>query len=62
MFGRKNERTLLREHIARTLRVIGTTVAGDRGARAANTISERLRCGRIDICDNPTCPNCTPTA
>lgn len=49
-----------REAIARRLQQAGRTVAGERGSRIANGISEAIGCGRIEICDDPNCPNCAP--
>lgn len=65
MFGRKSnnsEGTSRREQVSRGLQSAGLTVAGERGARAANVVSERIGCGRIDLCDDPSCSGCAPTS
>ncbi|WP_318201064.1 hypothetical protein [Streptomyces sp. SCL15-4] len=49
-----------RELTARRLQQIGRTVAGERGGRVANRVSEAIGCGRIELCDDPSCPNCAP--
>ncbi|MGW0920124.1 hypothetical protein ACWD3J_14040 [Streptomyces sp. NPDC002755] len=63
MFGRKknSEAPTGREAVARRLQQTGLTVAGERGGRAANRVSEALGCGRIDLCSDPTCLDCAPT-
>jgi hypothetical protein len=64
MFGRKNsdKAPTGREAVARRLQQAGLTVAGEHGSRAANRVSQALGCGRIELCDNPTCQNCAPTS
>lgn len=62
MFGRNPDAMDPREHIARRLQQAGRTLAGDTGSRIANRVSEALGCGRIETCNNPTCPNCAPTS
>lgn len=52
--------TTRREQVARHLQATGRQVAGERGGRIANRISEAIRCGRIDICNNPACEDCAP--
>lgn len=49
-----------RELIARRLQQVGWNVAGERGSRIANRVSEAIGCGRIELCDDPACPNCAP--
>lgn len=49
-----------RELIARRLQQAGRNVAGERGGRIANRVSEAIGCGRIDLCNDPNCPNCAP--
>ena len=56
-----DERMTLDERIARRLQQAGRNLAGERGGRIANRISEAIGCGRIGLCDNPDCPNCAPT-
>lgn len=51
-----------REVIARRLQQAGRAVAGERGSRAANAVSQVLGCGRIEICNDPSCPNCAPAS
>ena len=52
--------TTRREQVARHLQAAGRQVAGERGGRVANRVSEALGCGRIDTCDDPTCQDCAP--
>ncbi|MDQ0809853.1 hypothetical protein QFZ63_001567 [Streptomyces sp. B3I7] len=47
-----------RELTARRLQQVGRTLAGERGSRIANRVSEAIGCGRIELCDNPDYPNC----
>lgn len=60
MFGRKSNGESMsgREVVARRLQQAGRTVAGDAGSRAANRVSAAIGCGRIELCSDPTCPNC----
>ena len=62
MFGRTNSTeatgTCARERISRSLHAAGQVIAGDRGWRAANAVSEAIGCGRIEFCDDPNCPDC----
>ncbi|MFF1547128.1 hypothetical protein [Streptomyces sp. NPDC058291] len=64
MFGRKSnpEAPAGREVVARRLQQAGLTVAGERGGRAANRVSEALGCGRIDLCNDPNCLDCAPAS
>ncbi|WP_151775783.1 hypothetical protein [Streptomyces abyssomicinicus] len=48
----------VRERIARRLQQVGITVGGETGSRIANRISWAIGCGRIELCDDPACPNC----
>jgi hypothetical protein len=57
---RDNKGASASELTSRHLQRIGRTVAGERGSRIANRVSEAIGCGRIDICDDPNCPNCAP--
>lgn len=41
-----------RELVSRRLQQAGLTVAGERGARIANRVSEAIGCGRIDITES----------
>jgi len=50
------------ERISRRLQATGRRLAGERGGRIANAVSEAIGCGRVTYCDNPTCLNCAPTA
>jgi len=50
-----------RELIARRLQQAGRAVAGERGSRIVNGISGAIGCGRIELCDDPNCPNCATT-
>lgn len=52
--------TSRREQVARHLQAAGRQVAGERGSRIANRVSEAIGCGRINICDDPTCEDCAP--
>ncbi len=63
MFRRNSstEGTSTREQISRHLQATGQRIAGERGGRIANRVSEAIGCGRIELCDNPTCPDCAPT-
>lgn len=49
-----------RETVSRVLQATGLRVAGERGAKVANRVSEAIGCGRIDVCDNPGCEDCAP--
>jgi hypothetical protein len=62
MFGRKNnaQGVTTAETATRTIQAAGRTLAGDRGERIANRVTETLRLGRIDTCTNPTCKDCAP--
>ncbi|KLJ00891.1 hypothetical protein [Streptomyces sp. KE1] len=51
----------LAEVVTRHLHAAGRTIAGEKGGRAANTITSAVGLGRIDICGNPACPDCAPT-
>lgn len=46
------------EYLCRRIQGVGRRVAGERGGRIANQVSESLGLGRIDICDDLKCPNC----
>ncbi|MFJ5973539.1 hypothetical protein [Streptomyces sp. NPDC093060] len=48
------------ERTARRLQQVGRNLAGERGGRIANRVSEAIGCGRIEFCDDPNCPNCAP--
>lgn len=63
MFGRKSsdEAMSAGEVVARRLQQVGRTVAGERGSRVANAVSQAIGCGRIELCDDPACPNCAPS-
>ncbi|MFW3472871.1 hypothetical protein ACN24M_16325 [Streptomyces microflavus] len=50
----------LRERLARTLNAAGLRLAGERGGRAANTVTGLLGLGRIELCTNPSCTDCAP--
>jgi hypothetical protein len=58
--NRDSEAMSTRELTARRIQQIGRNLAGDRGGRIANRVSEAIGCGRIDLCDDPNCPNCAP--
>lgn len=60
MTRRDNERMKLDERITRGLQYAGQRLAGERGSKVANVISTALGCGRIEFCDDPACPDCTP--
>ncbi|MFE4420407.1 hypothetical protein [Streptomyces sp. NPDC056817] len=62
MFGRKRDNEAMdgREVVARRLQQAGRSVAGERGSRVANRISDAIGCGRIELCGDPNCPNCGP--
>lgn len=61
MSRRDNEERMSgREYTARRLQQIGRNIAGERGGRVANRVSEAIGCGRIDYCDRPDCPDCAP--
>lgn len=47
-----------RERVCRRLQQAGLTVAGERGGRVANRISEAIGAGRIELCADPDCPDC----
>lgn len=49
-----------RETVSRVLQSAGLRVAGARGARVANRVSEAIGCGRIHLCDRPHCEDCAP--
>ncbi|MFH9804932.1 hypothetical protein ACH4M0_22215 [Streptomyces albidoflavus] len=51
----------LAEVVTRHLHAAGRTIAGEKGGRAANTITSAVGLGRIEICGNPACPDCAPT-
>ncbi|RZD82512.1 hypothetical protein [Streptomyces albidoflavus] len=51
----------LAEVVTRHLHAAGRTIAGEKGGRAANTITSAVGLGRIDICGNPACTDCAPT-
>lgn len=57
MFGRKTK-TSASEVVCRSAQVVGRTVAGDRGGKAANKVTNALRLGRIEMCDDPKCRDC----
>lgn len=57
MFGRKNKSSAA-EVACRSAQVVGRTAAGDRGGKAANKVTNALRLGRIEYCDDPKCTNC----
>jgi hypothetical protein len=48
-----------REAVARRLQQAGRTVAGETGSKVANVVSAAIGCGRIELCDDPNCPNCS---
>jgi hypothetical protein len=50
-----------RELVSRRLQQAGLTVAGERGAKVANRVSEALGCGRIHLCSDPACQDCAPS-
>lgn len=56
-----DDRMSRRELVARRLQQAGRTVAGERGSRAANAVSAAIGCGRIELCNDPNCPNCADT-
>ena len=62
MFGRSRDTDAMsaRELTARRLQQVGRSLAGERGSRIANKVSEAIGCGRIELCDDPDCPNCAP--
>lgn len=49
-----------RERVSRRLQQAGHAVARERGGQIANRISEAIGCGRIDLCNDPACPDCAP--
>lgn len=51
-----------RELACRRIQQAGLTLGGERGGRIANRVSGALGLGRIELCDDPTCPNCAPVA
>lgn len=57
MFGRKSS-TSAREVATRSAQAVGRTVAGDRGGKAANKVTNALGLGRIEMCDDPKCRDC----
>ena len=62
MFGKKireEDGISTQEYLCRRIQGVGRQVAGDRGGRAANAVTGALGLGRIDICDDPNCPNCS---
>ncbi|MGC5344548.1 hypothetical protein [Streptomyces sp. DT171] len=52
----------LRERLTRTIHAAGLRLAGERGGHAANTLTDVLRLGRIDLCPDPACTDCAPAA
>jgi hypothetical protein len=61
MLGRSNSGGISnREAVSRQLQRAGRVVAGETGGRVANKISKAIRCGTVDICDDPACQNCAP--
>lgn len=58
--NKSNNGVTVTETAARTIQAAGRTIAGERGGRVANRITETLGLGRIDICDDPTCADCAP--
>lgn len=57
MFGRKNKPSAA-EVACRSAQVVGRTVAGDRGGKAANKVTNALGLGRMETCDDPKCTRC----
>ncbi|MFE7518386.1 hypothetical protein [Streptomyces halstedii] len=57
MFGRKSS-TSPAEVVTRSAQVVGRTVAGDRGGKAANKVTGALGLGRIEACNDPKCTDC----
>ncbi|MFI1865811.1 hypothetical protein [Streptomyces jumonjinensis] len=57
MFGRKTSDARA-ERAARRIQAVGLTVAGERGGRVANKVSGALGYGRVELCDDPACPDC----
>lgn len=57
MFGRKNSASAA-EVATRAAQAAGRTVAGDRGGKVANKVTNALGLGRIEICDDPKCIDC----
>lgn len=53
--------TTRREQVSRRLQAAGRQVAGERGGRIANRVSEAIGCGRIELCNDPACQDCAPT-
>jgi hypothetical protein len=63
LFSKKTgstEGTTTREQVCRTLQATGQRVAGERGGRIANRVSEAIGCGRITFCEDPACLDCAP--
>ncbi len=60
LFNRKSGGVSAAETVTRTIQATGRTLAGDRGGRAANAVTEALGLGRIEICDDPNCVDCAP--
>lgn len=58
MFGRRNSTTSPSEVATRSAQVVGRTIAGDRGGRAANKVTDALGLGRIEACNDPKCSDC----
>ncbi|GAA3121932.1 hypothetical protein [Streptomyces echinatus] len=56
--NRNDEPMSAQERTARRLQQVGRSLAGERGSRAANRVSQAIGCGRIELCDDPNCPNC----
>jgi hypothetical protein len=54
--------TTTREQVSRHLQATGQRLAGERGGRIANKISEAIGCGSVTRCDRTDCPNCAPTS
>ncbi|MEU0358552.1 hypothetical protein [Streptomyces cyaneofuscatus] len=50
----------LRERLTRTLHAAGLRIAGEPGGRAANVLTSLLGLGRIELCTNPSCADCSP--
>ncbi|MFE2297928.1 hypothetical protein ACFXAW_07005 [Streptomyces sp. NPDC059445] len=57
--NRNSERMDPREAVARRLQQAGRTVAGETGSKVANVVSAAIGCGRIELCGDPNCPNCS---
>lgn len=55
---RKEDGISTPEYLCRRAQQAGRAVAGDRGGRVANAVTGAIGLGRIEICDDPNCPNC----